>query len=129
MNINKHQQRGMGGMTIMFLIVILIFALIVFFKLFPVYMDNWKVVNALENIAEDQKVFNKTDRDIQGIILGELSKKDIELFETQNIKEHVTSERISDEELVEITMAYQQEKQFLGNVFFLVKFENSVKLP
>jgi hypothetical protein len=129
MNINKHQQRGMGGLTIMFLIVIFIFALIVFFKLFPVYMDNWKVVNALESIAEDEKVFNKTDRDIQRIILRELSEKDIELFDAQNIKEHVTIERISDDELVEVTMTYQQEKLFVGNIFFLLKFKERVELP
>ncbi|MCK5521764.1 MAG: DUF4845 domain-containing protein [Thiomargarita sp.] len=129
MNFNKHQQRGMGGITMMFLIVIFIFALIIFFKLFPVYMENLKVVNALEDIAEDQKIFNKTDRDIQSLILREMSKKDIELFNAQNIKEHVTIDRISEEELVEVTMTYQQEKPFLGNVFFLVKFEERVELP
>ncbi|MDM8561819.1 DUF4845 domain-containing protein [Candidatus Marithioploca araucensis] len=129
MNINKHQQRGMGGLTIMFLIVIFILALIVFFKLFPVYMESWKVVDALESIAEDEKVFNKTDRDIQRIILRELSEKDIELFDAQNIKEHVTIERISDDELVEVTMTYQQEKLFVGNIFFLLKFKERVELP
>jgi len=79
MNINKHQQRGMSGTTIMFLIVILIVVLIVFFKLFPLYMDNWKVVDALESISENDNVFLKTNRQIQSLFLKQLSNKDIEL--------------------------------------------------
>jgi len=134
MNINKHQQQGMSGMALMLLIVMLIFALIVFFKLFPVYMENWKVGNVLESISEDDnKVFQKADREIQRIILGRLSEEEIDLEEIglskENIKDNLTIDRISDDKLVEVTLTYQRVKPLMGNVFFLVHFDNSVKLP
>ncbi len=133
MNINKHQQQGMSGMALMLLIVMLIFALIVFFKLFPVYMENLKVGNVLESISEDHKVFQKTDREIQRIILGRLSEEDIDPDEIglskENIKDNLTIDRISDEKLVEVTLTYQRVKPLMGNVSFLVHFENSVRLP
>lgn len=133
MNINKHQQQGMSGMALMLLIVMLIFVLIVFFKLFPAYIENWKVGNVLESISEDHKVFQRTDREIRRIILGRLSEEDIDPDEIglskENIKDNLTIDRISDEKLVEITLTYQQVKPLMGNVSFLVHFENSVKLP
>jgi len=134
MNINKHQQRGMSGTTIMFLIVILIVVLTVFFKLFPLYMDNWKVVDALESISEDNKVFSKTDREIQSLFLTQLSNKDIEretlgLADDKSLKQQMSIDRLSDEQLVEITLTYQRAKPFMGNVSFLVNFENSVQVP
>jgi hypothetical protein len=133
MNINKHQQQGMSGMALMLFIAILIFALIVFFKLFPVYMENWKVSNVLESISEDHKVFQKADREIQRIILSRLSEEEIEPddigLSKENIKDNLTIDRISDEKLVEVTLTYQRVKPLMGNISFLVHFENSVRLP
>jgi len=133
MNINKHQQQGMSGMALMLLIVMLIFALIVFFKLFPAYMENWKVGNVLESISEDHKVFQKADQEIQRIILGRLSEEDIDRDEIglskENIKDNLTIDRISDEKLVEVTLTYQRVKPLMGNVSFLIHFANTVKLP
>jgi hypothetical protein len=134
MNINKHQQQGMSGMALMLLIVMLIFALIVFFKLFPVYMENWKVGNVLESISEEYKVYNKkTVPEIKRIILGRLSEEDIDPDEIglskENIKDNLTIESISDEKRVEVTLTYERVKPLMGNVSFLVHFENSVKLP
>jgi len=132
MNINKHQQQGMSGMALMLLIVMLIFALIVFFKLFPAYMENWKVGNVLESISEDHKVFQKADQEIQRIILGRLSEEDIDRDEIglskENIKDNLTIDRISDEKLVEVTLTYQRVKPLMGNVSFLIHFANTVKL-
>ncbi|RKZ38853.1 MAG: hypothetical protein DRQ49_13135 [Gammaproteobacteria bacterium] len=134
MNINKHQQRGMSGTTIMFLIVILIVVLIVFFKLFPLYMDNWKVVDALESISENDNVFLKTNRQIQSLFLKQLSNKDIELetlglADDKSLKQQISIDRLSDEKLVEITLTYQRTKPLMGNVSFLVNFENLVQVP
>jgi hypothetical protein len=127
MNINMHQQRGISGTTLMFVIFILIFVLWIFFKLFPIYMENMKVEDALENIKEEQNVVQKTAPEIQRFFLAQLSEKDVDLFNNENVKQHLTVNR--NEGIVEITVKYERRKPLMGNVFFLVEFENSVEVP
>lgn len=129
MNFNKYQQRGMSGTTIMFLIVILIFVLIVFFKLFPIYMENMTVANALEKLKEEQNIVQKTDSDIRRMFMRYLSDKDVKPFDPEDVKQHVTIDRITEEGIVEITVEYQRVKSLMGNVSFLVEFKNTVEAP
>jgi flagellar basal body-associated protein FliL len=127
--INKHRQRGMSGLAIIFLIIILIFTLVVFFKLFPLYMENMTLSSALEKLQEDENITQKMDSEIRRAFLGYLSDKDIELFDNESIKQQMTINRRSGEGIVEITVKYQRTKPLMGNVSFLVDFENRVEAP
>lgn len=129
MNINKHQQRGVAATTFMFLIVILVFLLWIFFKLFPLYMENWKVVSALEEIQEEQNITQKMDGDIRRLFLEYLSDKDVELFDNENIKQHLSIYRMTEEKTVEITVEYEKIEPLMGNISFLIKFENRIEAP
>ena len=129
MNFNKHRQHGMSGTAIMFLIVVLIFTLVIFFKLFPLYMENWTVVSALENLKEEQNITQKMDGEIRKMFLGYLSDKDVKLFSNENIKQHLTIDRITEDGIVEITVEYQRTESLIGNVSFLVDFKNRVEAP
>jgi hypothetical protein len=130
MNIKTPQhQRGMAGTTLMFVIVILVFSLWIFFKLFPVYMENWKVGSALENLQEEQNITQKMDGDIRRLFLEYLSDKDVELFDNENIKQHVTIYRMTEEKKVEITVEYEKIEPLMGNISFLLKFENRIEAP
>jgi len=128
MNINKHQQRGMSFSSIAFIIFILIFVLWIFFQLFPIYVENWKIADALEKIKEQQKVDQRTEREIQQIFLTHLSEKKVEGFDNENIKQHLSIIR-SGEGTVEITMKYQRTEPLMGNVSFLLDFENDIEAP
>ena len=127
--INKYRQRGMSGLAILFLIIILIFTLVVFFKLFPLYMDNMTVSNALEELQEEGNITQKMDTEIQRMFLGYLSDKNIDLFDSDSIKQVMTIDHRSDEGIVEITVKYQRTKPLMGNISFLVDFENRVEAP
>ncbi|MCK5720759.1 MAG: DUF4845 domain-containing protein [Thiomargarita sp.] len=121
-------QRGMTGVSLMLSIIVFIFALLIFFKLLPIYMENFQLVNAIENIEEDYKVASQIDSDLRNIILKGLSEQNIDLFTPENIRKYVTIERNSSENTVELTVIYTREKTFFGNVFFLVKFEEYIIL-
>ncbi len=129
MNINKHQQRGMSFSSIAFIIFILIFSLWIFFQLFPIYVENWKIVDALEKIKEQQKVDQRTDHEIRQIFLTLLSEKKVEGFDNENLKQHLTVIRRSDEGIVEITLKYQRTEPLTGNISFLLDFENYIEAP
>ncbi len=124
MNINKHQQRGMSGTAIVLFIFIFIFVLWIFFKLFPFYMENWAVANALQELTEE-KLAIQLDDQIQRSFLDNLSAKDVELFDPKTVKQHVTITRYEGN--VEIVVKYTRIKPLMGNVSLSVDFENSIK--
>ena len=129
MKINKYQQRGMGGVEIAAVLFLFILALAIFFKLFPLYMDNMAVGNALEKLMEEPKLAQKKTSDIQRMFAGHLADKNVQPFGDTPIKEIVTVIRNSDVAKVEITVKYSREAKFQGNLFFLVKFEHIVETP
>jgi hypothetical protein len=129
MNINQHQQRGMTAMAVISFLVILIFVLIIFFKLFPLYMESWQVASALGELAEEQKLLQKTDRNIEREFLGYLNEKDIELFDKKTIGPALTIDRRSEEGVVEVTVQYHRVKPLMGNVSFRVDFEKKIQAP
>jgi len=129
MNINQHQQRGMTAMAVISFIVILIFVLTIFFKLFPLYMESWQVASALGELAEEQKLLQKTDRNIERDFLGYLSDKDIKLFDKKTVEQAMTIDRRTDEGVVEITVQYHRVKPLMGNVSFRVDFEKKIEAP
>ncbi|MFK5969183.1 MAG: DUF4845 domain-containing protein [Candidatus Marithrix sp.] len=124
MNINR--QLGSGS-SFLLLAIIVVFSLVFFFKLFPIYMENWSVSSALEKVAEEQNVTQKMDRDIYQLFLSFLSKKDIKLFNRENVKQFVNIERTGQS--IVITVEYEQTKPLMGNVSFLVQFKNTVEIP
>jgi hypothetical protein len=123
------RQRGISGTTLLFLIILGILALVVFFKLLPLYMENMTVSNALAKLQEDPKITQKMDHEIRREFLNILSEKDVESFTAEDVKQQLTIYRLSDVSKVEITLKYQRTKPLMFNVSFLVNFENSVEAP
>jgi len=129
MNINKFQQRGMSGTAIATTLFILVFGLTIFFKLFPLYMDNMTVTNALEKLIEHPKLAQKPNRDIQRIFLSYVYDKEVRPFGETPIEKILTVKRNTDAGTVEATVKYNREVKFQGNLYFLVKFETTVGTP
>lgn len=125
--INKYQQQGLSGTAILFLLIILVLGLIVFFKLFPIYMDNMKVIDAMEQLREEPKIADKMDKQIRELLSRNFSNKDLELFSRDALKDLLTITR--DDGNVELTLSYERITPFMSNVSFLVKFENQVQIP
>jgi len=125
--INKYQQQGLSGMAILFLLIILILSVVVFFKLFPIYMDNMKVVDAMEQLGDEPKIAEKMDKQIRDLLSRNFSNKDLGLFSGDELKELLIITR--DDGQVNLTLNYERITPFMSNVSFLVKFENEVQIP
>ena len=127
------QQRGLSGTSWLFLIIIFVSLLTVFFKLFPLYMDNVAVKNALEKLREDQTITQKMDNQIRQEFLNYLSesnKKGLStIFDNESLKEYLLINRNPDKGTVEIKLTYERSKPFISNVFFLVKFQHKITAP
>ena len=92
-------------------------------------MENWKVASALEEFQEEQNITLKMDGDIRRLFLDYLSDKDVELFDNENIKQHLSIYRMTEEKKVEITVEYEKTEPLMGNISFLLKFENRIEAP
>jgi hypothetical protein len=124
------QQRGLSATSWLFLIIIFGLFLTVFFKLFPLYMDNVAVTNALEKLQEDQNITQKMDSQIRHDFLTYLSdsnKKGLsKIFNKETLKEFFIIRRNQEEGSVEIKLTYERSKSFMFNIFFLVKFQHKI---
>jgi hypothetical protein len=123
---NKHQQRGMGLITGSIAIFAFLFIVIVFIKLFPLYMDNMIVDSALKKVKETQNVVMKTDRKIRRIFMSTLDQENADVFKESEAKKHI--DIIRDDRGLEITVKYQKLVPLVANVSFLLDFENTISI-
>jgi len=123
---NKQKQRGMGLITGFFAVVAFLFIVMVFLKLFPIYMDNMIVDNALKKVKNTPNVVMYSDRDIQKSFFSTLSQENAEVFTQSELPEHVFIARY--DEGIEVTVKYQKIVPLVANVSFLMKFENIVSI-
>ena len=85
------------------------------------------MANALEELITEEKLATQLDDQIQGSFLQNLSAKDVELFDGKSVKQQVIITRFDGK--VEIVVKYTRTKPFMGNVSFLVDFENRIEAP
>ena len=131
MNFNIQQQRGLSGTTWLFLLIIFGLFLTVFFKLFPLYMDNVAVANALEKLQESQNLSQKMDNQIRQEFLNYLSESNKKgltaIFDNESIKDYFLINRNTEKGTVSLKLNYERTKPFMFNIFFLVKFQHKIE--
>jgi hypothetical protein len=116
----KQRQNGMSSVG--WIIVAGIFGLLVisFFKVFPIYYDNFKLKTALESIQHDTTVDSKSKRAI-----WESLRKRLYINEVRSIKrEDIAMERKNGKTTV--TVSYEQREKYLGNLFIGGQFVETV---
>jgi len=109
-----------------FLSLLIVLAVIGFFayigiKLTPVYLEHFSVTSSLQSLAEEES---------QGLAVGELRSRLLKRLEINNVS-HVTEKDISirsDAGSKKVTIQYEVQEPFYGNVSLLLSFEDSVTL-
>ncbi len=122
MRISKLRHRQKGLSSIGWIAIAGIFGLLVitFFKVFPMYYDNFKVKTALEGVQTDSDVDAKSKR----AIWDSLSKR-LYINEVRNIRrENVTMERKDGKTTV--TVSYEAQDDYIANLFIGARFTESI---
>ena len=116
----RHQQKGVSSWGWLVIAAIFGFLLITFFRLFPMYYENFKVKSVLENLAQDQTIDVKSRR----AIWDSLNKR----FIVQDVKtvkrEHIGMSRKDGKTTV--TVKYEVQSDLIGNLTIGARFEDSV---
>lgn len=117
---SKRRQQGLSSVG--WLIVAAIFGLLVisFFKVFPMYYDNFKVKSSLEALAEDQSVDPKSKRSIWDSLSKRLYINEVRTITRENVK----MERKDGKTTVIVT--YEVRDDYLGNLFIGGRFTEQI---
>ncbi len=116
----RHQQKGLS--TVGWIAVIGIFLLLVttFFKVFPMYYENFKVKAAMEALAQDTSVDAKSKR----AIWDSLAKRFF-IDEVRSIKRENVSITRKDGKTT-VTVTYETRDTYIGNLFIGGRFVETV---
>ena len=117
---SRHRQKGLSAFG--WIGVAGIFGLLVisFFKVFPMYYDNFKLKSALEALQQDQNVDTKSKRAIWQSL-----QKRLFVNEVRSIKrENVSMERKDGKTTVTVT--YEIRDDYIGNLFIGGRFTESI---
>jgi len=114
-------QRGMTIWGMSFVVGVFAFAIFLGFKLFPPYMEDFKVRNALDSVAKNPDIAAMSKADIS-MALGK--RFDIDNIDTVDPAKHLSLEnRGRNSRLVRIS--YESVIPLFYNVSLLLEFEHA----
>ena len=116
-------QKGMTGIAMAFILVLIAFFAMVIIRLFPVYMEHFSVSSHLKSLAEESGASAKTNAEIVSTL-----RKRFEIDDVKNVKEeHIFIEREKGG-LVTVAVEYEVRTPAISNVDMVVSFVDEVEL-
>ncbi len=116
----RHRQRGMSSFGWIAIAGIFGLLVITFFKVFPMYYENFKLKSVMEALQEDSSIDSKSKREIWTAL-----QKRLFVDEIRSIKrEHVKMERKDGKTTV--TVDYETRDSYVGNLFIGGHFVESI---
>ena len=108
---SRHSQRGVSAPGWIAIAAIFGFLLITFFRVFPMYYDNFKVISVLESIQQDQDIDPKSKRSILESISKRLHIQNVDAISRENIKISRKDGKTT------IVVSYEIRANYVGNLF------------
>lgn len=118
---SKNKQKGMTGISIMAILIVIAFVALIFLKIMPVYFDSFKVGDVVSGLKEERGLGEKPNSEIVKIILKRL---DVNMV-SDVTKEHIFIEKIKGQVLVDVE--YEVRKPMFGNLDVIITFKKSVE--
>ena len=119
----KNKQKGLTGISIMAILIVIAFGAVIFLKIMPIYFDAFKVGDVVSSLKEERGLGDKGNREITTMILKRL---DVNMV-TDVTKEDIIIEKIKND--VYIDVEYEVRKTMFGNLDVIVSFKKSVEVP
>ncbi len=118
--INRHRQKGLSGIGWMALAGIFGLLMLTFFRVYPMFYENYQIKAILTSIQEDPSIDVKSKRAI-----WDTMQKRFYINEVRTIKrEHVKMSRNNGK--TTISVSYESRSPFLANLFIGGNFSESI---
>jgi hypothetical protein len=114
------RQQGLSFVGWMAIVAIFGLLLISFFKVFPIYNENFTIQSVLTSVKEDQKIDPKSKRAIWDGIFKRLSVNHILTIKRENVK------IVRRDGKTTVTITYETRRPYIGNLFIGGNFSESV---
>ena len=115
-----HRQKGLSFVGWMALVAIFGFLILSFFKVFPIYNENFTIQSVLTHLAKDEKVDFKSKRAIWDSLAKRLAVNEVYTIKPEN----VTIQRKDGK--TTITISYRAQRPYIGDLFIGGDFTESV---
>ena len=114
-------QRGVSFTGLMFVLIVLGVVLLLGLKLFPVYLESFKIHKAVEGVLSAPNVGQSTIHEIQKSLIKRFDIDSITAITHRNFKEHVVISSKND--VVSIAVNYEAVIPLLDNIYLLIIFD------
>lgn len=119
----KNKQKGLTGVSIMAIIVVIAFFALMFFKIMPIYFDSFKVGDVVSGLKAERGLGEKSNKEITTMILKRL---DVNMV-SDVTKEHIFIEKMKNDVFIDVE--YEVRKQMFGNLDVIISFKKSAEVP
>ena len=114
----RNAQKGVTMWGIMLIILIGVFFLFLFFKLFPAYLEDWTISSQLDSVAHEPNARNLSPDDIMTAI-----EKRFEIEDIDNIRPRRDIKIVPEGNGVAIELNYSVEIEMVGNASVILYFD------
>ena len=118
-------ERGISFVGLIFVLVVLAFVGLFGLKLFPIYMESFKIDKAMKGIIEGSKIEQRTKQEIRGALIKRLDINSVTAIGYGTMKDHLEITKQGGN--VSLDLTYEQETPLFGNISLLVTFEKHVE--
>lgn len=123
--------RRQNGMTVIgwvLSLVVLAFGVLFVLRLVPIYVESFKVDNALTSLIRDPATADSSRGEIVKKFVARMNIEDIDRFDTeQKVKDYLTVEKGNGR--VVIRMQYQAVAPLVGNLSIVADWDKEVSRP
>ncbi len=120
MNISR-RQRGMTFWSLLFVLVVLGFVFLVSLKLFPIYLESFKINHAIESVTKDPGVGDRSKADIRDTLIKRFDIDDVRRITERNFSQYVDIDKKGQR--VRISVEYRAETHLAGNIYLVADFK------
>ena len=122
--IAKRFQRGMSIWVLIYILGSLGVFGLVGLKLFPAYLESFKVDKALEGLMEDPRLKDMSKNEIKASLVKRLDIDEVRRITERNFNDYVTIDTKGNR--VVITVDYSADVALAGNVSIVAHFNKQV---
>ena len=118
-----YHQRGVTGITVVLIVALVAFFSLIAIRLFPIYLEHFKVTSHLQNLAADEGAGKLSDSEIRKTLAKRFDIDDVEHVRAEDIFiEH------PDRNTTIIAIEYEVRTPAFGNVDMVVSFVDEIEV-
>ena len=121
--LSAHTQRGMSAVGFIIVLALIGTFVLVTLKLFPAYMESFKVTAAMESLASQPGIGDKGKGEVIDMLMKRLDVDDVD-----NVKPGDIDVRPRDGGGLLLGVKYETRGTLFSNLDFVVRFDKSVEL-